>query len=79
MPKKRKRLSEHKKQHESEEEFDENHATVVIDDVEQRIRLNPKTYSSGSIGHYGTGKLWIDAATRYQISVICTLIGSKPR
>jgi len=49
--------------------------TATID--EQSLLLMPKIFQTGSLGWHGQGKLRIDD-TYMQVSVICTVIGSKP-
>jgi len=44
---------------------------------EQTLLLMPKVFQTGSLGWHGQGKLRIDD-TYMQVSVICTVIGSKP-
>jgi len=44
---------------------------------EQTLLLLPKVFKTKSLGWHGQGKLRIDD-TYMQVSVICTVIGSKP-
>jgi ABC-type methionine transport system permease subunit len=57
-----------------------NIAEVKIKDKSTTITLNDKTFSTGSTGFFGMGKLDMDdGKTRYQIQVTVVLIGSKPK
>ena len=57
-----------------------NTAEVKIKEKTMTIILNDKTFSTGSTGFFGMGKLEMDdGKTRYQIQVTAVLIGSKPK
>ena len=57
-----------------------NSAEIKINDKSMAITLNEKTFSTGSTGFFGMGKLDMgDGKTRYQIQVTVVLIGSKPK
>ena len=57
----------------------EYHAEIVDEeDNAQRIELKPKTFSTGSDGFYGVGKVWIDGE-EYNTNVQLVRRGSKPR
>jgi hypothetical protein len=45
----------------------------------REIPLPFKKFSSGSDGFYGSDKIPLDNGERYQVSVIMTRIGSKPK
>lgn len=45
----------------------------------REIPLPFKVFSSGSDGFYGSDKIPLDNGERYQVSVIMTRIGSKPK
>ena len=45
----------------------------------REIPLSFKIFSSGSDGFYGSDKIPFDNGERYQVSVIMTRIGSKPK
>jgi hypothetical protein len=45
----------------------------------QAFPLNPKTFSSGSIGYFGQGKTVTDTGEKYQCQFQLVLIGSKPQ
>jgi len=45
----------------------------------REISLPFKVFSSGSDGFYGSDKIPLDNGERYQVSVIMTRIGSKPK
>ena len=49
--------------------------TATIDG--QTIVCSERTFSTGSVGYYGTGKIVLDG-DRYQVSVQMVKIGSKP-
>jgi len=55
-----------------------NSATITIDKAEQSVVLNKKTFSTGSKGYNGYGKMQVDEK-RYQISINIVEIGSKPK
>ncbi len=45
----------------------------------REVPLPFKVFSSGSDGFYGSDKIPLDNGERYQVSVIMTRIGSKPK
>jgi len=45
----------------------------------RELPLSFKKFSSGSDGFYGSDKIPLDNGERYQVSVIMTRIGSKPK
>jgi hypothetical protein len=45
----------------------------------REIPLSFKVFSSGSDGFYGSDKIPLENGERYQVSVIMTRIGSKPK
>jgi len=55
-----------------------NSATIIIDKTEQSVVLNKKTFSTGSKGYNGSGKMKV-GEKRYQISINIVEIGSKPK
>jgi len=55
-----------------------NSATITIDKAEQSVVLNKKTFSTGSKGYNGHGKMQV-GEKRYQISINIVEIGSKPK
>jgi len=54
-----------------------NKATIEINEVKQEFILNQKQFKTGSTGFHAFGKLNISEKERYQINILCTLIGSK--
>ena len=53
-------------------------AKLAVDGSEVQIPLNPKTFSTGSVGLFWQGKVDGSDGRRYQTQVTLTLIGSKP-
>jgi len=53
-----------------------NMATIQLNGDKQNFILDPKNYSTGSRGYYGTGKM-VAAGKKYQISIQVVEIGSK--
>jgi len=51
---------------------------VVASIDEQTIILTPKVFTTGSLGWHGQAKVEVDG-TRCQVSVVLTVIGSKPK
>lgn len=56
-----------------------NKATIEIKGVSQDFILNAKEFRTGSKGFHGFGKLAINDKEKYQVNILCTLIGSKPK
>lgn len=52
--------------------------TLKLDGAEVTMPLDPRTFSSGSVGFYQQGKVQGSDGRRYQVGVTATLIGSKP-
>ena len=52
-------------------------ATIQLNGDKQNFILDPKTFSTGSRGYYGTGKM-VAAGKKYQIGIQVVEIGSKP-
>ena len=55
-----------------------NLATIQLNGFKQSFLLNAKTFSTGSKGFNGTGKM-LAGDKNYQISINCVEIGSKPK
>jgi hypothetical protein len=55
-----------------------NLATVQINGSKQSFILNEKTFSTGSKGYNGSGKM-MAGGKNYQVSINCVEIGSKPK
>lgn len=55
-----------------------NIATIQVNGAKQSFILNAKTFSTGSKGFNGTGKMLV-GDKNYQISINCVEIGSKPK
>ena len=56
-----------------------NFAKISIKGKAQNIMLNAKTFSTGSTGFCGAGKLEVATGEKYTINVNIVLIGSKPK
>ena len=56
-----------------------NQATIQIEEVNQVFALNPKTFSTGSKGFHGFGKMKLPNGKRYQVNIMAVEIGSKPK
>jgi len=54
-------------------------ATIKFRDNEYPFILNAKNFSTGSTGFHGQGKLVISDDEKYQVNLMCILIGSKPK
>lgn len=54
-------------------------AKIAVKGVAQNIILNPKTFSTGSTGFCGSGKLEVANSEKYTININIVLIGSKPK
>ncbi len=55
-----------------------NMATITLKGQKFNIIINPKNFSTGSVGFYGQGKIEIDGK-RYQTNIQLVEIGSKPK
>ena len=55
-----------------------NLATIQINGSKQSFILNAKTFSTGSIGFNGSGKM-MAGGKNYQVIINCVEIGSKPK
>ena len=53
-----------------------NMATLQLNGDKQNFILDPKNFSTGSKGYYGTGKM-VAGGKKYQISIQVVEIGSK--
>lgn len=57
---------------------DVNMATIQLEGEKQNFILNKKTFSTGSRGYHGTGKM-MAGGKNYQVNIQCVEIGSKPK
>ena len=55
-----------------------NLATIQLNGSKQSFILNAKTFSTGSRGFNGSGKM-LAGNKNYQVSINCVEIGSKPK
>ena len=53
--------------------------TIELDNGFGVVTANARTFSTGSTGFYGAGKVVITDDERYQVSVNIVRIGSKPK
>lgn len=50
----------------------------ILQKAAMTVQMNPTTFNSGSDGFRGQGKV-VEGTDRYQVQVIATRIGSKPK
>ena len=50
---------------------------AIVQKAAMTIQMKPATFSTGSDGYRGQGKV-VDGDARYQVQVIAVRIGSKP-
>ncbi len=55
-----------------------NIATIQLEGEKQSFILNKKNFKTGSKGYYANGKM-VAGGKRFQISISCVEIGSKPK
>jgi hypothetical protein len=55
-----------------------NLATIKLNGNKQDFILDKKDFRTGSKGYFGTGKM-VAGGKKYQISIQCVEIGSKPK
>lgn len=51
----------------------------ILNRAAAAVMMNPTRFSTGSVGYRGQGKVVGDNGKRYQVQVIATEIGSKPK
>ena len=51
----------------------------IANRIAASIALQEHTFTTGSVGYMGRGKVLGDDGARYQVQVIATKIGSKPK
>jgi hypothetical protein len=56
-----------------------NRVVVELDGTTNQFLLNPKTFSTGSRGYHAQGKIEVPNGKRYQVNLLFTEIGSKPK
>jgi hypothetical protein len=56
-----------------------NRVVVDLDGTTAQFLLNPKTFSTGSRGYHAQGKIEVPNGKRYQVNLLFTEIGSKPK
>jgi hypothetical protein len=57
---------------------DVNMATVQLEGEKMNFLLSKKTFSTGSRGFFGNGKM-MAGGKNYQVQIQCVEIGSKPK
>jgi hypothetical protein len=57
---------------------DVNMATIQLEGEKMNFLLSNKTFSTGSRGFYGNGKM-MAGGKNYQVQIQCVEIGSKPK
>ena len=55
-----------------------NMATIQLNGAKQQFILNAKTFSTGSKGFHGYGKMQV-GEKNFQVNIQCVEIGSKPK
>ncbi len=56
-----------------------NRVVVELEGTTNQFLLSPKTFSTGSRGYHGQGKIELPNGKRYQVNLLLTEIGSKPK